>query len=132
MFVDKVFYDVFLLQGGYVPDDSGGPLTVRKYSILNVSPLSVQDVSDFVDELVGCLGDCDIPVSSRYLRVRGVDKRRGNGHNSSVKYVAVCGWSHWSFHDDAIRVVEPCVRDVVMSYPVVIETGYVDLSVHNV
>ena len=131
MFAEEVFYDAFLLQKGYVPDDSGGSLTVQKYSVLNVNPLSVQEVSGLIDELVGCLSDCDMPVSSRCLRVRGVHKVRSASHNRNVNYVAVCGESHRNFHDDAMCIVEPYVRDIVGSYPVVVETGYVDLSVRK-
>lgn len=131
MFADKVFYDVCLFQGGYVPDECGGSLTVQKYSVLNVSPLSIQGVGDLIDEMVGCLSDFDMPVSCRYLRVRGVHKGGRAAYESGVNYIAVCGESHRNFHDDAIRVIKPYVRNIVEPYPVVIETGYVDLSVRK-
>jgi len=121
---------VYLLQERYSVNEDVGPLSMQRYSILNVASRSTEEINDIIDRMVGCFSSLSLSDSCKAIRVYGVRKKNGR---MRVKHIAVCGEAYKDCHDVVKPVVKSHVDEIARKYCVVALTDlYLDLSVSKV
>lgn len=109
MITGKVLRDIYLPQENYKSTYDTESLSMKKYSVLDVNPLSTQQIDDLIDRIVEGFKDFSPYGSCKSIRIRDVCK---DEDDSRTRYIAVCGECPRDYHSTVMSNVKAKVDEI--------------------